>query len=148
VLWLDAHGDFNTPETTGSGYLGGMCLAGACGLWDTGFGQGPEPARVIMHGVRDLEGPERVALDRTGVHRVEDAEQLEGLELFVHLDLDVLDPLTFPARFPAPGGLTPPGLREFLEAALAAGTLIGAEITSAAPGHGELVADAISPLLA
>jgi arginase len=38
VLWLDAHGDFNTPATTTSGYLGGMCLAGACGLWDTGFG--------------------------------------------------------------------------------------------------------------
>ncbi|MEA2156021.1 MAG: arginase, partial [Solirubrobacteraceae bacterium] len=36
VLWLDAHGDFNTPATTASGYLGGMCLAGACGLWDTG----------------------------------------------------------------------------------------------------------------
>lgn len=148
VLWLDAHGDFNTPATTGSGYLGGMCLAGACGLWATGFGAGVEPARVIMHGVRDLEGPERVALDRTGVHRVEDAAQLEGLELFVHLDLDVLDPAGFPAQFPAPGGLTAAGLREFLAAALAAGTLIGAEITSAAAGHGELVAGAIAPLLA
>ena len=31
VLWLDAHGDFNTPDTTPSGFLGGMCLAGACG---------------------------------------------------------------------------------------------------------------------
>ena len=40
LLWLDAHGDFNTPETTGSGYLGGMCLAGACGLWDTGVAPG------------------------------------------------------------------------------------------------------------
>ena len=30
VLWLDAHGDYNSPETSGSGYLGGMCLAGAC----------------------------------------------------------------------------------------------------------------------
>ena len=32
VLWIDAHGDFNTPDTTGSGYLGGMALSGACGL--------------------------------------------------------------------------------------------------------------------
>ena len=38
VLWLDAHGDYNTPDTTGSGYLGGMCLAGACGEWDAGLG--------------------------------------------------------------------------------------------------------------
>jgi arginase len=148
VLWLDAHGDFNTPQTSGSGYLGGMCLAGACGLWDTGFGAGVEPARVIMHGVRDLDGAERVALDRSGVHRVEDPAQLEGLELFVHLDLDVLDPLAFPASFPAPGGLSPTGLHDFLELALAAGTLVGAEVTAAAPGHGELVADAIAPLLA
>ena len=33
LLWLDAHGDFNTPETTPSGFLGGMCLAAACGRW-------------------------------------------------------------------------------------------------------------------
>ena len=38
-----------------------MCLAGACGLWDTGFGAGLDPPRVIMHGVRELEGGERVA---------------------------------------------------------------------------------------
>jgi len=148
VLWLDAHGDFNTPVTSASGYLGGMCLAGACGLWDTGFGAGLEPARVIMHGVRELDGPERVALDRTGVHRVQDPAQLEGLELFVHVDLDVLDPDAHPATFPAPGGLSPVGLREFLAAAAAAGTIVGAEITAAAPGHGELAADAIAPLLA
>lgn len=148
ILWIDAHGDFNTPETSGSQYLGGMGLAGACGLWDTGFGAGVEPARVIMHGVRDLDGPERVALDRTGVHRVEDPAQLAGLELYVHLDLDVLDPDAFPSAFPAAGGLTPDGLRGFLAAAVAAGTLIGAEITAAAPGHGAIVAQAIAPLLA
>jgi arginase len=147
VLWLDAHGDFNTPETTGSGYLGGMCLAGACGLWDTGFGVGPEPAHVIMHGVRNVDGGERVALDRSGVHRVEDPAQLEGLELFVHVDLDVLDPLAFPASFPAPGGLSPPALRAFLEQATAVAGLVGAEITAAAPGHGEVAAAAIAPLL-
>jgi arginase family enzyme len=148
VLWLDAHGDFNTPETTASGYLGGMCLAGACGLWDTGFGAGLEPARVIMHGVRDLDGGERVALDTSGVHRVEDPAQLAGFELFVHVDLDVLDPLAFPARFPAEGGLSPDGLRDFLAVATDVATLVGAEITAAAPGHGALAADAIAPLLA
>src|SRR3954463_4172970 len=37
VLWLDAHGDFNPPETSPSGYLGGMALAGACGIWEPGL---------------------------------------------------------------------------------------------------------------
>jgi arginase family enzyme len=148
VLWLDAHGDFNTPETTASGYLGGMGLAGACGLWDTGFGAGLDPARVIMHGVRELDGGERVALDRCGVYRAEAPAQLEGMELFVHLDLDVLDPDAHPAGFPVPGGLSPVALREFLAAAARVATIVGAEVTAAAPGYGEVAADAIAPLLA
>ena len=148
VLWLDAHADFHTPETTRSGYLGGMCLAGACGLWDTGFGAGLDPPRVIMHGVRDVEGPEWVGLDRGGVHLVDDPAQLVGYELFVHLDLDVLDPTVLPAAFAVDGGLLPGELRAFLAQACAGCTFLGAEITSAAPGHGELVVDAITPLLA
>ncbi len=147
VLWLDAHADFHTPDTTRSGYLGGMCLAGACGLWDTGFGAGVDPPRVLMHGVRDVEGGERVALDRGGVHLVDDPALLDGFEVFVHLDLDVLDPSVFPASFPADGGLQAAELRAFLAEASAACTILGAEITSAAPGHSELVADAIAPLL-
>lgn len=147
VLWLDAHADFHTPQTTRSGYLAGMCLAGACGLWDTGFGAGPEPPRVIMHGVREVEGAERVGLDRGGVHRIDDPALLAGLEVFVHLDLDVLDPGVFPAQFPVDGGLLPAELAAFLAETCAASTLLGAEITSAAPGHAELVAEAIAPLL-
>lgn len=148
VLWLDAHADFHTPETTASGYLAGMCLAGACGLWDTGFGAGLDPPRVIMHGVREVEGAERVGLDRGGVYRVEDPAQLAGFEVFVHLDLDVLDPSVLPAQFPVDGGLEADELRAFLAETVAACTLLGAEITSAAPGHAELVAGAIAPLLA
>jgi arginase family enzyme len=148
VLWLDAHPDFNTPDTSASGYLGGMGLAGACGLWDTGFGAGVDPARVIMHGVRDLDGGERVALDRCGVHLTQEPAQLEGMELFVHVDLDVLDPDAHPASFPVPGGLSPVALREFLSAVARVATVVGAEVTAAAPGYGEVAADAIAPLLA
>ena len=146
VLWLDAHGDFNTPATTASGYLGGMCLAGACGLWDTDFGAGLDPARVIMHGVRDEAG-ERVALDRCGVYRLEEPAQLAGMTLFVHLDLDVLDPEVFPASYPAAGGLSPRALRELLAQVVRVADVVGAEITAAAPGYGEVAADAIAPLL-
>jgi arginase family enzyme len=147
VLWLDAHADFHTPQSTRSGYLGGMCLAGACGLWDTGFGAGLEPPRVVMHGVREVEGGERVGLDLGGVHIVNDPEQLAGFEVFVHLDLDVLDPKVMPSAFGVEGGLEPDELRAFLAEVCDACTVLGAEITSAAPGHGELLADTIAPLL-
>lgn len=148
VLWLDAHGDFNTPDTTGSGFLGGMCLAGACGLWDTGFGAGLDPARVIMHGVRDVDGGERVSLDRCGVYVIGDAEPLEGMEIFVHVDLDVLDPEMFPAQFPAEGGMSFEALNGFLTDVARVAAVVGGEVTSAAPGHGAAVAGAIGPLLA
>jgi len=147
VLWLDAHADFNTPQTSTSGYLGGMCLAGACGLWDTGFGAGLDSARVIMFGVRDIDGLERVALDRCGVHRLAEPAQLQGMELFVHVDLDVLDPEFLPASFPAPLGLPPAALLEVLSYVAGEAALVGAEITSAAPGYAQVAADAIAPLL-
>jgi arginase family enzyme len=147
VLGLDAHGDFNTPATTGSGYLGGMCLAGACGLWDTGFGAGLDPARVIMHGVRDVDAGERVALDRCGVYRLEQADQLAGMELFVHIDLDVLDPEVMPASFPAPGGMKPEAMNGLLTDVAKVATVVGVEVTSAAPGCAGMIAGAIAPLL-
>lgn len=147
VLWIDAHADFHTPQTSPDGYLGGMCLAGACGLWDTGFGVGPDPGHVVMHGVRDVGGGERVALDTSGVVRIEDPAALAGLPVFVHVDLDVLDPATLPARNPVPGGMTPRGLRHFLDEIARTCEIVGAEVTSAAPDHGELAADAIAPLL-
>ncbi|MDX6690078.1 MAG: arginase [Solirubrobacteraceae bacterium] len=148
VLWIDAHGDFHTPDTTTSGYLGGMCLAGACGLWETGFGAGPEPARIVMYGVRDIDGGERVNLDTSGVHRIDDAAPLAGLEVFVHIDLDVIDPDELPAAFPSADGLTARMLRGFLAEVMMRCDVVGAEITSAAPGYGEVAADAIAPLLA
>src|SRR5204863_1585564 len=66
VLWLDAHGDFNTPETTKSGFLGGMPLAGAVGEWDAGLGAEPfPPEQVVMAGVHDLDPRERELLERS-----------------------------------------------------------------------------------
>jgi arginase family enzyme len=101
-----------------------------------------------MHGVREVDGAERVALDRGGVHRIDFPELLEGLDVFVHIDLDVLDPEILPASFPVDGGLSAGDLRSFLADLVQVCTIVGAEITSAAPEHGEMVVDAITPLLA
>jgi arginase len=157
VLWLDAHADFNTPQTSPSGYLGGMCLAGACGRWDPGLGQTPMPVdRVVLCGVRDLDAPEREALERARVTVV--GAQLETLvyllnalddaPVYVHLDLDVLDPEVMPARFPADGGLTEEKLYDLLDAVAETCEVVGAEITCLEdPARAPRVAELAAPLL-
>jgi arginase family enzyme len=160
VLWLDAHGDFNTPATTPSGFLGGMCLAGACGRWPTGFDGALDAASVVMVGSRDLDAGERAELDLAGVARIERfssvADAVDGADVYVHLDLDVLDPDVFPAQFSAGGGLSEEGLRRLLdEVAQAAGRVVGLEITAfEAPEDPDerarlaaMAADAVMPLL-
>jgi arginase len=139
VLWLDAHGDYNTPETTPSGFLGGMCLAGACREWEPGLGEPVAPASVVLAGVRDLDGEERKLLERSeatviGASVVETLvavkNALDGAPVYVHLDLDVIDPGIFPAQFPAPGGLPPEKLFDLLEAVAEDCELVGLEVTA------------------
>jgi arginase len=139
VLWLDAHGDYNTPDTTTSGFLGGMCLAGACGEWDAGLAEPISVERVVLAGVRDLDPGERELLERSeatviGASVVETLvavqNTLDGSPVYVHLDLDVLDPAVFPAQFPAPGGLAPEKLYDLLEAVTEECELVGFEVTA------------------
>jgi arginase len=151
VLWLDAHGDYNTPDTSGSGYLGGMCLAGACGEWDAGLGDKIAPEQVVLAGVRDLDPGERELLERSaatviGASVVETLvavkNALDGAPVFIHLDLDVLDPEEFPAAVPAPGGLSSDKLYDLMEAVAEDSELVGLEITAfEAPDDGEQRAD-------
>jgi arginase len=134
-LWLDAHGDFNTPDTTPSGFLGGMCLSAACGVWTDGR---VDPARVHMVGVRDLDEDEREVVARAGVRM---GVPHHG-PVYVHLDCDVLDPSVHRAQFPVPGGMGLEGL-----GALLAGLgdrVVGVEVTaledpSLAPAIAELL---------
>jgi arginase len=153
-LWLDAHGDFNTPDTTPSGFLGGMCLAAACGRWEADLdADAIDPARVVMAGVRDLDSGERAELDFAGIGTLpagEVAERLRGERVYVHLDLDVLDPDVLPSQFPAPGGLSASGLQELLGELAAGATIVGLEVTAFEEpddGRVELVADIVSPVL-
>ncbi|HEU0209090.1 MAG TPA: arginase family protein [Candidatus Udaeobacter sp.] len=110
IVWLDAHGDFNTPQTTMSGFLDGMSLATATGrCWAElarsieGFEPVPEQT-VVLLGARDLDPGEETALARSKIVRlsvqatalgVESVLQSLGREIsrcYLHLDLDALDP--------------------------------------------------------
>jgi arginase len=110
VVWIDAHGDFNTPQTTMSGFLDGMTLATATGrCWVElarsieGFVPVPDKA-VVMLGVRDLDPGEGAALARSEIVRlsVESApNEIDAMlhsvgpmmeKVYIHLDLDALDP--------------------------------------------------------
>jgi arginase len=129
VLWIDAHGDLNTPETSPSGNVHGMPLAAAIGLADDRF-QSPDwilpavdPHRVALVGIRAIDSRERERIrslgikaytmsdiDRIGVERAirESLTHIAGPG-FVHvsLDMDALDPEFAPGvGTPVAGGLT------------------------------------------
>lgn len=124
VVWLDAHGDFNTPETTTSGFLDGMALAMATGrCWKglrasiPGLRAVPEE-RVLLVGAQALDPEERELLAGSRVVRLSPAQFDRGLErtvdrmaarlgeVYLHVDMDVLDPSEGRANeYAAPGGL-------------------------------------------
>jgi arginase len=143
VLWIDAHGDFNTPETTPSGFLGGMCLGAACGRWDAGWPDTIDPASVSFLGVRDLDPGERVEVEAAGVGEgVPD----EG-PVYVHLDLDGLDPAVMPVQFPVPGGLSAGEVRDVLAGLVDNGRLVGLEVTAFEhPEHLDVVLEILEPV--
>jgi arginase len=138
VLWIDAHGDFNTPETTPSGFLGGMCLGAACGRWDAGWPDTIDPRSAWFLGVRDLDPGERVEVEAAGVRTgVPDAGPV-----YVHFDCDGLDPEVISVQFPVPGGLAADDVRDVIAALVADGRLVGLEVTALEdPSAAGLVAD-------
>ena len=126
MLWLDAHPDINTPETTRSGSLGGMPVAVATGraLQRMRLDAGLEPAmsdqHVVMGGVRLTDPLEQDILDNSRIEQVSVDDlrraspavfaQLDRLnrisdKLYIHIDLDVLDP----AEVPGHGNKVPGG---------------------------------------
>lgn len=121
VTWLDAHGDFNTPDTTISGYLAGMSLAMLTGrapeLICGPLGMRPvsEDAAVLVD-ARDLDPAEREALAASRVRRVpaepgaiETALRgLAGQQVYLHVDVDIINGAELPGvRYPVTPG---PGL--------------------------------------
>lgn len=115
VVWYDAHGDFNTPETTPSGFLGGMPLAALVGRGNQHLLEGVEldplpESMIVISDVRDLDPQEGNNLRESEIGVLEAVSMLEthplpNAPLYVHLDVDILDPQYMPGLgYPAPNG--------------------------------------------
>lgn len=129
IVWFDAHGDFNTPETTITGFLDGMGLAMAAGhCWQPllstipGFNPIPEP-NILHIGARDLDPEEERLLQQSEVEVIRpgqgDSNLLQAVDsaldklrdkvarIYVHVDMDVLDTgEALPNYLAVPGGLS------------------------------------------
>ena len=145
VLWLDAHGDFNTPAISTSGYLGGMALAMLTGrtpgLFEDTLGLRPvRDTNVVLADARDLDPAERDALTTSQVRRVpadpatitSALGQLGAAPVYLHLDIDVIDSAQLPgARFPSGPGPSLAQIEECLTAACATAHIAAAYIACA-----------------
>jgi arginase len=140
LVWFDAHGDFNTWETTPSGFIGGMPLAMIVGRGEQTLLQAveltPLPERdVILGNARDLDPGERELLQQSGVRLMPEVTSIPQLvsserPIHIHLDTDVIDASEAPAmRYPVKGGPTLNALRETVARLAHTGRVIGVSMT-------------------
>lgn len=129
IIWVDAHGDFNTPDSSPSGNIHGMPVAvsvgdGADALVNVGYeGAKVRPSQIVMIGIRDLDVEERVRLRHSGIQvfTMRDIDELgmamvakQAIDrlrhvssLHISFDMDSLDPdIAAGVGTPVPGGLT------------------------------------------
>jgi arginase len=113
VIWLDSHADLNTPESSVSGYLGGLVLAAPLGLWRSGLGAGIGLDSLILVGQRDLDPFEQELITAQSIthllpgpdlpHQLQAA--IAGRPVYVHLDCDVMEAGIVPTDYMLAGGL-------------------------------------------
>jgi len=128
VVWLDAHGDLNTPETSPSGNEWGMPLRMTIDAGNV------SAADVALVGARDLDPPERDYVDE---HGIDDdlARALDGVDaVYVALDVDVLEPGLIPSFMPVPGGPRLEELETTLRDVASRAAVAGLGLTGLAPG--------------
>jgi arginase len=161
VLWFDAHPDLNTPEESPSGSFDGMVLRSL-------LGEGiPElaprtplaPERLVIIGARDVDPGEQARLDGSPIRMlsVEDATPDAVIEavtasgakrVYVHIDLDVLDPADIAGTdWAEPFGLPAANLVELIGAVRAGFPLAGAGITGFAPASPTRAVDDLGTIL-
>lgn len=158
VIWVDAHADFNTTETTPSGNIHGMPLAALCGLGDARLvslwdetSPVVDPKRVAVIGARDLDPGEKRNLQEAGI-MVQSMEQIDRMGMvaalekaidrvsrdadgiYLSFDMDSLDPRHAPGvGTPVPGGLTYREAHLACEVVAETGKLIGMDLVEVNP---------------
>jgi len=157
VIWIDAHADFNTEETTPSGNIHGMILAALAGIGDSqltgigGWAPKLDPQKIILVGARDLDRGERDFLrshhvhvftmsdiDKRGISNImQEALSLAGKArdgIHLSLDMDALDPVHAPGvGTPVQGGLTYREAHMIMELTAETGHLIGMDVVEVNP---------------
>lgn len=164
LVWLDAHGDLNTPESSPSAAFGGMVLRAL-------IGEAPEqlasagdavlaPRSVVLAGTRELDDGETAFVDETGIRvvaadefgtpdaLVHAVEETGADAVYVHVDLDVLDPGSIEGvQSPEPFGVEPDDLVAAITALRARFDLAGAAITGFAPRSPDAAPDDLPVIL-
>jgi arginase len=154
VVWFDAHGDYNTPETTTQGYFDGMGLAVLVGdAWQGMLGTVPgarpvAQTAVVQAGARDFDDEEEVRLRESDVTQVTPQELVSGDALsdalgslqpepsgiYLHVDLDVLDREAANVNiYGASGGISPEQLSARVEQVLRTGLVRAMALTAYDP---------------
>ncbi len=146
LVWFDAHPDLNTPATSPSGAFCGMVLRALLGEGAEGLvSEAPiDPRRVVLAGTRNMDDQEAEFVERSGITVVgADAlgdalgaavDALDVDEVYLHVDLDVLDPGAFDGvTDPQPFGASVADLTAALAAASAGRRVVGAGLTMFAP---------------
>ncbi len=156
LIWIDAHADFNTPETSPSGNIHGMPLAVLTGEGDENLvnigrhGKKIDPENVVLFGIRDLDQKEKERLKKSGisVFTMRDIDEqgissaankalmkfLHMKRLHISLDMDAIDPVEAPGvGTPVPGGLTYREAHLFMEIIADSGKLTSMDLVEINP---------------
>ena len=160
VVWFDAHGDWNTEETSLSHYIGGMPYAAICGYGnkklraDVGITQAAQTDHCVLIGARDLDAPEEALMKTTHLTVLPPTQArrdlsstkkvLERVDAFyLHFDIDSLDLSEAPGvNYPAPNGLTSDEAISIVRELRAAKPMIAMSLTAIDPtkdGSGKTV---------
>jgi arginase len=144
LVWLDAHGDFNTWETSPSGFLGGMPLAMLVGRGEQTMVNAVglqllAEERVILSDGRDLDPGERQLLAASGVqHLIHPRDLLThplmAQPIYLHFDVDIINPNDAPAMsYRTPGGPSAADLRSIFRALAQSGRVAAVSVATWSP---------------
>jgi len=161
VVWFDAHGDLHTPDTSTSGAFGGMVLRAVMGdgAWPLTAEHPVADERVVLAGARAFDDAEAAFIEGSGmnaltVERTTADDLVAAVEasgarfVYVHVDLDVLDPARIAGiTGPEPFGVESATLVEAIVALKERFTLAGASLTGFAPASAEAADDDLGTIL-